>query len=263
MKKVRNIIILSVLSIMVVGGTVHAQSVYEGRRVPRRPRIMQCRGGSNHTTQVVLQALCSELRAHNVPHALCGTMPEPPQDPPSEPPVEPPTTVETSVVISEVYYDVASDRGEIDDEWVELFNTGDTVVDISLWNIGDNDGSLDEIPDETTIGPGEFLLLSRSAETFTNYWSVEVPQQTNVIALDSKIGSNGLASTGDTVVLQNAEGSVADTMSYGSEPETAVRAFDPGAEDVGKGHSLSRDSAGTDTNTASDWSDLEVPTPGM
>lgn len=260
MKKISIIVIMSFFVVMLAGSSVFAGSSLSYRRA-RAPRILRCTGAETVRTQYILDTLCNVLDSNNLSHELCGSNT---QDPPVvDPPVEPPVTVDSDVVISEVYYDVADDKGELDDEWVELYNAGNSDVDISLWKIGDNDGSLDEIPEGTTLPAGAYALISRSATTFTTYWPDAVPTSTLTIALDGKIGSNGLASTGDTVILQDADESLVDMMSYGSEPEGAERAFDPGADDVVKGHSLSRDSNGTDTDTAADWIDLELPTPGM
>ncbi len=262
MKKINSIFIVSMLVLLVGVGTAHAGSSF---RRPRRVRLSYSSMVNVLRTQYILQTLCTILQSNNLEHELCNLQEQEPyvEPPIQESPVDISATVNSEVVISEIYYDVATNRGGIDDEWVELYNFGDDSVDISGWKIGDNDGQLDILPENTVLSSGSFLLISRNVNTFTDFWSTEVPDGTQIIGIDSKIGSNGLSSTGDTVILQDAEGSMVDSMSYGSESEASVRAFEPGADDVVKGHSLSRDGIGTDTDTAVDWSDLETPTPGM
>jgi hypothetical protein len=76
-----------------------------------------------------------------------------------------------------------------------------------------------------------------------------------LIVLDSPIGS-GLANTGDALLLKSGDG-IIDAMSYGSDSSI----FDLPAADAGK--SLSRNPNGKDTNTSSDWIELDIPTPGF
>ena len=57
------------------------------------------------------------------------------------------------IVISEVYYDVSPDKGsEPNDEWIELYNSGDMTLSIKDWKIIDN-GATRTIHSNISIPP--------------------------------------------------------------------------------------------------------------
>jgi hypothetical protein len=67
-----------------------------------------------------------------------------------------------------------------------------------------------------------------------------------------------LNNTGDRLQLLNPDGVEVDSMSWDNDSTF----LDPPATDVSDGHSLERDPDGTDTDTASDFVEREIPTPG-
>ncbi|MDH7475587.1 MAG: lamin tail domain-containing protein [Anaerolineae bacterium] len=79
-----------------------------------------------------------------------------------------------------------------------------------------------------------------------------------VVSLEGNIG-NGLSNSGDRLVLRDGSGSEIDALSWGSD--TTV--FNPAAPDVAEGHSLERDPANADTDSASDFVDQATPAPGQ
>lgn len=167
-----------------------------------------------------------------------------------------PPTPSGHVLISEVYYDVASTTGEDDpgNEWVELYNGTGAAVDIGGWWLRDSGSSgADQIPAGTIIPNGSFLLLTGSSTT-ANFW----PGKTFVLLPSTTIG-NGLANSGDGVVLQNAASSTIDQMSYGSNTSVFTLPLPSGSTD---GHSFKRASVSADNDTAADWVDEDSPTPG-
>ena len=181
--------------------------------------------------------------------------PTPTPTPTATPTVTPsptPTPSGAGVLISEVYYDVDDEHGaEGDNEWVELYNTNDSAVDLSGFMLGDA-SSDDTLPDGTTIPASGYLVITNDATTET-FWSIG----SQLIALGSDIGS-GLGNNGDAVHLKDASGTVLDSMSYGSNTD----AFDPSVADTIEGYSLERTNPGFDSNTAGDWQALITPTPG-
>ncbi|MFH1456698.1 MAG: lamin tail domain-containing protein [Patescibacteria group bacterium] len=160
----------------------------------------------------------------------------------------------TNIVINEVYYDTKTDEEEGDNEWIEIYNPGSDLVDISGWQICDNN-SCDIIPQGSGVPAGGFAIITSASSTF-NFW--EIPTSTVKIILDNKIG-NGLANNDDRVILVNLDLEQVDAMSYGSD----TYAFDPSCLDLEEGHSLSRAIVGQDTDTADDWADLAEPSPGL
>jgi predicted ribosomally synthesized peptide with SipW-like signal peptide len=159
------------------------------------------------------------------------------------------------IVINEVYYDVAGDKGsEPNDEWIELYNNGDTAVSLKDWTITDN-YTARAINANKSIPAHGFALISKDHSTWSLYWSV--PSGVEIIELGQNIG-NGLSNSGDRVILKNSTGQVIDQMSYGTD--TSV--FDPACFGVTEGHSLERSPIGHDSDQASDFIDQANPTPG-
>lgn len=106
----------------------------------------------------------------------------------------------------------ANNDGEIhpyEDEFVELYNGGDSPVDISGWTLSDDYASASAFafPEGTIIPASGFVTLFGGGDPqgFTG----------PVFADDGRLG-NGLANTGDTVELRR-EGELVDQYTYGSE----------------------------------------------
>ncbi len=112
------------------------------------------------------------------------------------------------------------DPGDGDTEWIELYNAGETSVDLAGWTIEDGSGAK-----TTLVGtwiPGQFFVVK------------DVPGVLN--------------NTGDVVVLRDDKGEVHDRVSYGSwddgnRVDNALRAMDP--------QSIGRRSDGYDTGVDS------------
>jgi hypothetical protein len=158
----------------------------------------------------------------------------------------------STLLISEVLYDPLGT--EPNEEWIEIFNSTASPIELTGWTINDN-LSTDIISPTVTIPAGGCLVIAASSEDFyTNY-----PDFTGdiVFIADGRIG-NGLGNTGDRLILKDGEGTAVDQMSYGTD----ATAFDPACPDVEEGHSLERSPPNVDTDTADDWSDQESPNPG-
>ncbi len=148
------------------------------------------------------------------------------------------------IVINEVYY-----QGDNQLEWIELYNKGISSIPLDGWVIQDNTSS-DPLP-SSTIPAGGFAVIITSNSTVSGISSSAV-----IIQLSGLTIGNGLANSGDKVILKNSSGLEIDSMSYGSN--TTV--FTLLGVDVG--HSYERIPAGTDTNSANDFIDQSSSTPG-
>lgn len=169
--------------------------------------------------------------------------------------VTPPPPGLDHIVMSEVYYDVDATHGaETWHEWIELYNPTGAPVDLSGWSIIDTSGSVDTIPDGTTIPAGGYVVLAASS-TLPNFWTI--PAGAVLVNMGGSLG-NALGNTGDSVMLRNVALVTVDALSWGTD----VTVFATPAADVAEGHSLARSPVGTDTDLAADWVDREVPTPG-
>jgi len=95
--------------------------------------------------------------------------------------------------LNKVYYDVALDRGDENNEWVEIFNQTSVPLDISGWEICDNT-ACDVIPTTDPIPAMGYGVITATSTTW-GYWYV--PNEiTKIVLDDSKIG-NGLGNDGD------------------------------------------------------------------
>lgn len=140
------------------------------------------------------------------------------------------------------------------DEWIEIFNPTDQAVDLQDWTIEDNSGNQVTITSAITINPGEFVLISKSLDTW-NYWD-EDPGAKKV-SLGEPIG-DGLDNDGDHLYLINPDGDLVDAVAW--DNDTAV--WDPAVPLVGLGSSIERLTPGFDTELVSDWEERNPPTPG-
>ena len=159
------------------------------------------------------------------------------------------------VVISEVFY--YNPANIANNQWVELYNAGGSAVDIKGWVICDNAnhcGTLNPAK-KTEIAPGGYVVIAHSASDLK---SRTIPITAEIIYYAGpKIVFNN--SAGDAVILKNDSEVIIDQMSYGGD----ISAFNPSCPAVASGHSLARNPAGNDTNSASDFIDLALPTPGI
>ena len=158
------------------------------------------------------------------------------------------------VVVSEVFYNVDPQHGrKPQNEWIELYNGSSASVDLSGWQITDDEVSR-TLPSGTKIDSGSYLVVSDDESTATK-WTI--PSTAQFIALGVTLG-NGLANAGDIVRLKDQNGQGVDSLSWGKN----TSAFSPAIPTVDEGHSLARKTLVSDSNTASDWVDTPSPTPG-
>jgi len=138
-------------------------------------------------------------------------------------------------------------------EWIELHNISDEQVDITGWTLDDSEEN--EILPAAIIHAGEYLIIAGSA----NHFLTDYPQFAgNLVKMADGALGNGLANTGDSLIVRDAEGREIDAISYGSDQSI----FDPACAPVSAGHSLEREPAGHDTDTAGDFVEQEQPSPG-
>jgi hypothetical protein len=174
------------------------------------------------------------------------------------------------VLISEVVFDPAGDEPQ--GEWIELFNAGDSLVNLSLYKVGDEETpgggeGMYSFPEGETLNPGEVVVIANEAANFASSYGFNpdfelddsdpaVPDMVKYSAWAS--GNVSLGNSGDEILILDGSDTLVDALSWGS----STFAFDPPAPDVDEGHSLERLPANVDTNTAADWQDQPVPDPG-
>jgi len=199
------------------------------------------------------------------------TQPTPTFTPTLEPTLTPtpeltPTPTPTSVpivnrlVINEVYYDVGSGKGsEPANEWVEIYNGNSQSVDLQGWQLCDNQDCRSITTSSLVLNSGGFAVITNNESTW-GYWAI--PDGAIKIVLGSSLS---LANVADMLILKDKDNSIIDQMNWGtpssSWPNYNVNLWNPGPS-VAEGHSLEREPAGKDTDTAADFVDRYPPTPG-
>jgi hypothetical protein len=156
------------------------------------------------------------------------------------------------IVINEVLYDAAGSGTDGDLEWVELYNGTDVDVDLVGWSLMDG-ASGDVLP--TLVIPARGFAIVAATDAFFGAY----PDFTGALAMLGGRPGNGLGNDGDALFLLDPSGRAVDAVSWGDN----AFALDPAVGDVPEGHSIEREVAGRDSDTASDWIDNESPSPGM
>ncbi len=113
------------------------------------------------------------------------------------------------IVINEIMYHAYPGRvegepfAESPEEWIELFNRSDDPIGLDGWRF---DGAIDfEFPADTTLGPGEYLVVANDAAAMAaQYPGVDVLGN-----FDRALGNNG-----DHILLLDAAGNPADEVRY-------------------------------------------------
>ena len=131
------------------------------------------------------------------------------------------------LLISEVMVQPAS--YEPDGEWVELFNSGGGIIDLSTYKLGDEEtrsqgeGML-QFPVEAKLAPGQVIVVANNAANFYATYgfhpgyemtasSPSVPDMRKVTSWAS--GTVNLGNTGDEVLVLDSSDTVVDTLSWG------------------------------------------------
>ena len=124
------------------------------------------------------------------------------------------------IVISELMYNPASDEGTPNDvEWIEIFNAGQTPVEIGRWYFEDEDGKTGPLPPGLIIKPAQAIVLipdDQTPEDFRAAWGRNIA----VYALSgwNRGGMGGLANTAsatnEVLQLKDEAGNLKDQVNY-------------------------------------------------
>ncbi|MGB7159202.1 MAG: lamin tail domain-containing protein [Tepidisphaeraceae bacterium] len=123
-----------------------------------------------------------------------------------------------AVVFSEIMYNPAGADGTNPvSEWIEIVNTGPAAVDVSGWQIDDEDGSnWAPFPAGTTLAPGQVAVIIDGAfaseATFRTEWTV--PAGALVIAGAAGTLANTASPTNEILDLLDASSVLVDRANY-------------------------------------------------
>ncbi|MEK7625082.1 MAG: lamin tail domain-containing protein, partial [Patescibacteria group bacterium] len=136
----------------------------------------------------------------------------------------PTPTADTSTLWSQIKINEFISDPTSGPEWIELYNTGTSSLDLAGGLLCDSRAGDCAIADTVgIIDAGGFLVINLSGSRLNN--------------------------DGDSVILKNPSGEVIDQISYNSNQLS-----------VKKGEAIARNSDGADTDGAADWSLTETPT---
>lgn len=181
-----------------------------------------------------------------------------------------PTPIPGFLLITEVMVD--PDGEEPEGEWIEIFNAGETTLDLSLYKVGDEETAkglegMFQFPPGSTLPAGKAIVIANQTEMFYRLFR-KLPDyelyDTHQFIPDMVKYSNWsggyieLSNGGDEVLILNEYDQRVDSLSWGSSRSE----LDPPPPAVAQGHSLERKPANRDTNAAADWIDQNQPNPG-
>ncbi len=122
------------------------------------------------------------------------------------------TCVASDLVINEVAGDPGEDingDGSINsgDEFVELFNTGTSAIDLSNYTLADNAGVFFTFPSGASLAPGEFVVVLGATGTTPPDCTAGQSVRNGFIGINN--------TGGDVVVVSSGAGSIVASMEYG------------------------------------------------
>jgi hypothetical protein len=127
---------------------------------------------------------------------------------------------DSDVIINEIYYYPDSDLQL--EEYVELYNRGNTPVDVSGWSF--SQGIQFMFPQGTIVAANGYLVVARDTPTAQK------------IVQGAVVGNffGRLADTGETLILYTVKGSIADSVAYQDAPPwpTSPDGFGPSLERI-------------------------------
>lgn len=139
-------------------------------------------------------------------------------------------------------------------QWIELFNSGDTTLNIDHYLIQGGKSAWEdnvEFPAGTRIAAGAYFVVG-----------AEEAEVTTDLVGDLDFGGG---TEGDGIRVVDCEGSVLDSVLYGKPMEDGLLDDGGGSDVIGEtedNYSFGRLPDGTDTNSIDDWSAFYTPTPG-
>lgn len=160
-----------------------------------------------------------------------------------------PSSSQQDVIINEIMYN--ADESQESDDWIELYNTGDSSINLAGWALKDEDDSHEfVIPEGTVINANGYLVLAKDQSLFAEIY----PEIVNVIG---EIGF-GFSGNSDQVRLFDPAGTLIDSVLYDDESPWPIEAD-------GTGYSLELIDADSDNAIAENWraSTFQLGSPGL
>ncbi len=143
------------------------------------------------------------------------------------------TSLLSQIVINEIHYD--QDDKTIPEEFIELYNAGPEIVDLTGWHI--TDGIFFSFPDGTEMEPDSYLIVAQDPEVFAAKFGV----MPTVGPYDGRLDNDG-----DELILRDAEVNQVDRVNYNV-------GFPWPLDSNGKGSSMELIHPSLDNDLGSSW----------
>jgi hypothetical protein len=114
--------------------------------------------------------------------------------------------VYADIVINEIAW--MGTKNSANEEWVELYNSGNASVSVDGWNILNSKGVMVNLEGE--ISPGEYFLICRTTPSVTNPLN-------GICDINKTFSGSGLNNENDQVILKNESGQTIQSVSSGSK----------------------------------------------
>ncbi len=154
------------------------------------------------------------------------------------------TAIAKTLVINEIAW-AGSEAGSAD-EWIELVNVSDELIDLVGWTLvfadtvirlGELDGATREIR-QTTVGPGDFFLLERTDDATISDIEADLIYVGNLINTGMVLRLIDADGVEVDTANANQEGWAAGSASTAERPHATMERVDPTGADVpGNWHS--------------------------
>jgi len=121
-----------------------------------------------------------------------------------------------SLLVSELYPYALED-----DEYVVIFNPGETYAELEGWQLADGEGTI-SFAEGVLVPPGSGLSVSFNASSYLSAYGVPAAVALDDSAMGSLCDVDGtfrLGNSGDSVILVNDDGVVVDSVSYGDHSD--------------------------------------------
>jgi hypothetical protein len=113
---------------------------------------------------------------------------------------------------------------EYENEFIEVYNASDHVIQINGWILSDGDGvdTISHLSGPALIQPSHYALImdpgyNYLSGPYSNFLSDTLPIYT--ISTDGSFGSGGLSNSGESVIIQSPDSSISSEMTWNSSTQ--------------------------------------------
>lgn len=156
------------------------------------------------------------------------------------------TVMGSDVLFSEIFYDTPGNESQ--EEWLEIYNNGVSIVDVGGWTITDNNGGggTYTIPAGNTIAPGTYFTIAKNQGGFQALYGYDADVYGSLPSLNNN---------GDALILKDGSGQELDAVAWeGGANQGVPSGWGSNSQpSAGGGNSIYRIDPLSDSDTYSDW----------